>query len=122
MMVLLIIKRLEKTRRRSLNNRIKIYRLITNDKDKNNDTIIKHNLSLPLEAIQDWDKIINNKDFNNNVKNQLSNFIEKECKVDPTNMFLNAIRLAQIFNILTNITKTKLENRVSNINRQLNSI
>ena len=37
-------------------------------------------------------------------------------------MFLNAIRLAQIFNILTNITKTKLENRVSNINRQLNSI
>lgn len=116
------IKRLEKTRRRSLNNRIKIYRLITSDKDKNNDLIVKHDLSLPLEAIQDWDKITNNKDFNNNVKNQLSYFIENQCKVNPTNMFINAIRLSQVFSILTNITKSKLENRVSNINRQLNSI
>ena len=73
------IRRLEKTRKRSLNNRIKIYRLITDSEDSS--TIATHDLTLPINAISEWTKITSNEDFKNDVKDQLSSFLEKSSSM-----------------------------------------
>ena len=114
------IRRLEKTRKRSLNNRIKIYRLITDSEDSS--TIATHDLTLPINAISEWTKITSNEDFKNDVKDQLSSFLENECQIIPTDMFTNAVRLAQILYLLDNTTRNKLMGRVSNLSRQFNNL
>jgi hypothetical protein len=94
------IKRLEKTRRRTINNRVKVYRLINKETTADQKLINSNSTSIKtLENINtdSWNNIINNEDFMNDVKDQLTSFIANDCNVNPTDMFGNAIKLAQIF-------------------------
>ena len=121
------IKRLDKTRRRTINNKIKIYRLISNSiSDQNlitrNNGANAHNLTLPTSNLQIWDTIVNNEDFINNVKDQLSAFINTECNVISTDMFGNAIRLAQIFYIMERLIGTKIITRFTNLSYQFTKV
>lgn len=99
------ISRLDKSRRRSLNNRIKVYRLAT---DKTTGTL--HPLELPIKEIKFWQVILKDEDFINNVKDSLIRFIDEDCTLNPTNMFLNSVRLAQLFYILDDFIKNKMVN------------
>lgn len=114
------ISRLDKTRRRSINNRIAIYRMINPDKESdaklvsNNDSSLK-DLELPLEAINEWNTILNDPNFLKNVKDQLSTFIEKSLVVKPSNMLYNATRFAQAFYIIDTIVNTSMKNSKFNL-------
>ena len=111
-------KRLEKNRRRSLNNRPKIYRLI-NPNDKNDQLILNtyvdavKDLILPLDIINSWKTVIT-EDFKDNVKEQLISFLENDCIIEAESMFKNAIRFAQILYILDNIISRQINRRVTN--------
>lgn len=100
--------RLDKYRRRRVNNKIKIFKLA----DENN-TGTTYPLELPIDAINNWNTILNDKNFIKDKKNVLSRFIDNDCKVDPDNMFLNGIRTAQLFYILDFIVQTKMDNKTN---------
>ena len=113
------IKRLEKTRRRSINNRVKVYRLLdlSNKTDSLiNETYINYvnDLQLPISIISTWDEVVK-APFLTNKKNQMEKFIKESCIVNPDDMFENAIRLAQLLYILDNITKKQLSTTLTNI-------
>lgn len=114
------ISRLDKTRRRSINNRISIYRMINPNKDsdanlvKSNDSSL-NDLELPMNAIEDWNKILKDPSFLKDVKDQLTSFIEKDLIVKPSDMLYNAVRFAQTFYILDQIVNTAIKNSRYNI-------
>lgn len=110
------IRRLDKTRRRTINNKAIIYRLLNSNSAK--DKIIMDNPILPkytidnINALADYSKwsTITSEKFLLNVKDQMSSFIENDCVIDKTNMFGNAIRLSQIFYILDHLVKNTIKN------------
>ena len=115
-----IIKRLDKIRRRTINNKYKIYRLINTDLNKE-DNIILNNynnyiniLTLPSNSILEWDLIVK-PNFLNNVKEVMTRFLDKKCIINPDDMFENAIRLAQCLFLLDSLVKTRLESRYTNV-------
>ena len=95
---------LDKFRRRRINNKIKIFKL------SNDNSGTTYPLELPLDAINTWNTILKDKNFIKDKKNILTRFIDNDCKVNPNNMFLNAIRMSQLFYILDYIINTKMDN------------
>lgn len=101
------ISRLDKARRRMINNRVKILKLAT---EKTTGTL--YDLVLPVSIIEEWPKILSDEDFIFDVKDQLTKFI-KSCVPDPTDMFTNAVRMAQLFKILDKIIRSKMINKTN---------
>ena len=114
-----IINRLDKIRRRSINNKYKIYRLINTDLNKEDSRILDtynnyiNILTLPNNSIQDWDRIVN-PNFLKNVKESMTTFFKNDCKVNPNDMFENAIRLAQCLYLLDFLIKNEIKSRYNN--------
>lgn len=116
-------KRLEKNRRRSLNNRPKIYRLI-NPEDANDKLIVNtypdavNDLLLPINIIHSW-KTVMSEDFKNNVKEQMIHFLDNDCVINSDSMFINAIHFAQILYILDNIVSRQINKRFTNFSPKI---
>lgn len=110
------IRRLDKTRRRSINNKVAIYRLLNsnNNKDK---LIIESPLGIKKQLNLDtiipyssrWSNVTSDS-FLNNVKDAIDRFIRDDCVIDERNMFSNAIKLAQVFYIIDHIIKKNIKN------------
>lgn len=110
------IRRLDKTRRRSINNKVAIYRLLNpnNNKDKlilESPLGIKKQLNLDtiIPYSDRWSNVISDS-FINNVKDAIDRFIRDDCVIDERNMFSNAIKLAQVFYIIDHIIKKNIKN------------
>ena len=121
------IKRLDKTRRRTINNKIKIYRLLSDSKSDQsiltNHASNVHQLTMAIDnSISDWNYLINDEDFMNDVKDQLSTFIKEKCDVIPTDMYTNAIRLAQVFYIIESKVGMKINTRFTNLSYPFTTI
>ena len=99
--------RLDKARRRMINNRVRIYKLATSTT-----TGTLHDLTLPIDNIKMWDSILNDPDFRNNVKDQMSTFIQSSVP-NNENMFESGVRMSQLFKILDTIIKGKLINKTN---------
>ena len=99
--------RLDKARRRMINNRVRIYKLATSTT-----TGTLHDLTLPVDSILKWDTILNDPDFKNDIKDQLTTFIESSIP-DPTDMFGNGVRMSQLFKILDTIIQGNMINKTN---------
>lgn len=96
------IRRLDKTRRRSINNRIGIFRLYTQKElDVLPNTETPKEALLPSEAISVWDQI-KDETLLDNIKDSMSRYLKNECIIEQ-NMFANAVRLSQTFYVLDKI-------------------
>ena len=95
--------RLDKSRRRMVNNRIKIY-MIGED-----ETSV--DLELPIEKIETW-KMVVCAEFMDNIRDEMTNFISS-CNVNPSDMFGNAIATSQLFFILDSIVNSKMANKTN---------
>ena len=90
-----------------VNNRVRIYKLATSTT-----TGTLHDLTLPVDNIKMWDSILNDPDFRNNVKDQMSTFIQSSVP-NNENMFESGVRMSQLFKILDTIIKGKLINKTN---------
>lgn len=100
------ISRLDKSRRRMINNRVKILKLANE-----NTTGTLHDLVLPDAIIKEWTKV-ESEDFVHDIKDQMTTFVNN-TKPDPEDMFGNAVRMAQLFRILDGIIKSKMVNKTN---------
>jgi hypothetical protein len=110
------IRRLDKTRRRSINNRIAIYRLLdpTNKKDQliiDSPLAIKRELDLHsiVSYSSKWSEVTS-QSFLDNVKDSIERFVSEDCVINEKNMFGNAVRLAQVFYIIDHLIKRNIKN------------
>lgn len=110
------IRRLDKTRRRSINNRVAIYRLLdpNNKKDQlilDSPLAIKRELDLHsiVSYSSKWSEITS-QSFLDNVKDSIDRFISEDCVINEKNMFGNAVRLAQVFYIIDHLIKRNIKN------------
>ena len=95
--------RLDKSRRRMVNNRIKIYRIGEDETSVD--------LELPIEKIETWKRVVS-AEFLDNIRDEMTNFISS-CNVNPSDMFGNAIATSQLFFILDSIVNSKMANKTN---------
>ena len=116
-----IIKRLDKTRRRMINNKVKIYKLLDLD-NKEDERLFNYYkeyisifpLSLINNSIADWEEFVKSS-FLENVKDSMDRALNAKFTINPNNMFENAIRLAQLLYILDTLIDSKIKSRITNI-------